>query len=254
MHYAATARMMAECVGSALAEDFADASIKEVLAAELPAANSQPFNAGEGKGWAEFKVTPAHRALALRVQGRAQDSRMSCDPSRGPWLRGGAAQGAAPGPASSGDLAKATGAMAEYAQASREQMDKEKKTDHLSFTLQERIREVGLDAFPGEALPTEEAMLRFEKLAKAPPAERAPGERGAACAAQAAAANGRRYLGSAECEDLQLNFMPPWSRVPDLGMVLPRGSAESRAKEVAAAKRAAMATTGVDFASYADFQ
>ena len=45
-HYVATARMMAECVGSALAEDFEDASIKEVLAAGLPAAGSKPFNAG----------------------------------------------------------------------------------------------------------------------------------------------------------------------------------------------------------------
>ena len=98
MHYVATARMMAECVGSALAEDFADASIKEVLAAGLPAANSQPFNAGEGKGWAEFKVTPAHRALALRVQGRAQDSRMSCEPPWVPWLRGGRCAGRCPGP------------------------------------------------------------------------------------------------------------------------------------------------------------
>ena len=62
---------------------------------------------------------------------------MSCDP---PWdplgFGGGVAQGDAPGPASSGDLTKAMGAMAEYVQASREQMDKEKKTDHLSFTLQ----------------------------------------------------------------------------------------------------------------------
>ena len=72
MHYAATARMMAECVGSALAEDFADASIKEALAAGLPASGSEPFSAGGGEGWAEFTVTPAHRALALRVQGRAQ--------------------------------------------------------------------------------------------------------------------------------------------------------------------------------------
>ena len=96
MHYVATARMMAECVGSALAEDFADASIKDVLAAGLPAANTQPFGAGDGKGWAEFKVTPAHRALALRVQGRAQDSCMSCAPPWGPWLRGGALRRAMP--------------------------------------------------------------------------------------------------------------------------------------------------------------
>ena len=48
---------------------------------------------------------------------------------------------------------------------------------------QERIKEVGLGVFPCEALPTEEAMLRFEKLAKASPAERAPDARGVACAA-----------------------------------------------------------------------
>ena len=94
-------------------------------------------------------------------------------------------------------------------------------------------------------------------------------------AAQAAAAKGRRYLGSAEGEYLQVHFKPPWSRAPDLDMarrgvpclpraftqkrprrfqVLPGGSAEDRAKAVAAAKRAAVSTDRVDFTSYADFQ
>lgn len=65
---------------------------------------------------------------------------------------------------------------------------------------QERIADVGLEAFPSEALPTEEAMLRFERLARA------------------AAVKGRLYVGSAEGEDLQAHFRPSWCRAPDLDM------------------------------------
>ena len=73
---------------------------------------------------------------------------------------------------------------------------------------QERIRERGLGLFPAEGLPTEEAMVRFERLAKT------------------AASKGRLYLGSAEGEDLQAHFKPPWCRSPELDMVgrrAPRG-------------------------------
>lgn len=185
MHYVATARMMAEVVGSVHPEDFGDASIKDALLAGLPASGTKPFDAG-GECWTGFTVTPAHRALALRVQGRAQARCLSCAllTSGGRGTR--VAQGSPPIPEGSDGLAKAVGAMAEYVQASREQMEKEKKCDHLSFTLQasrifrrlcggiprraqERVQEVGLgtDSFPPEALPTEEAMVRFERLSKA---------------------------------------------------------------------------------------
>ena len=43
MHYVATARMMAEVVGSVLPEDFGDATIKNALLAGLPASGSKPF-------------------------------------------------------------------------------------------------------------------------------------------------------------------------------------------------------------------
>ena len=49
-------------------------------------------------------------------------------------------------------------------------------------------------------------------------AERAPEAHGRLRAAQAAAAKGRRYLGSAEGEDLQVHFKPPWNRAPGLDM------------------------------------
>ena len=203
MHYVATARMMAECVGSALAEDFADASIKEALAAGLPASGTKPFSAGGGEGWAEFTVTPAHRALALRVQGRAQARAFLAIRRATPGV-GGALRRVMPrAPRAAGTSRRQ---WARWQNMCRRRASKWKRRRKAIICpsrsrpllsrwrdrirggarlrrAQERIKEVGLDVFPGEALPTEEAMLRFERLAKVSPAECAPGARGVACAA-----------------------------------------------------------------------
>jgi hypothetical protein len=62
-------------------------------------------------------------------------------------------------------------------------------------------RQVGLEWWPAESLPSEESMIRFEKLAKA------------------ATRQGRCWIGSADGEDLQKHFVPSWKRTPDIDMV-----------------------------------
>ena len=99
----------------------------------LPANGSKPFGAG-GEGCAELTVTPAHRALALRAQGRAQACGIPCTPPPGVRPKKGGTrvvQGVPLVPEGNADLAEDAGAMAEYAPASRGQMEKVRKCDHL---------------------------------------------------------------------------------------------------------------------------
>ena len=71
LHYVATARMMAEAIGSVLPEDFGDVSIRAALEERMPAPNSVPFPDAAAPEWKDFKVLPVHRGLAFRVQSQA---------------------------------------------------------------------------------------------------------------------------------------------------------------------------------------
>lgn len=53
------------------------------------------------------------------------------------------------------------------ASSAQAQLERNKATDTLSFSLPDRVVETGLDWFPAEGMPTEEAMIKFEKLSKA---------------------------------------------------------------------------------------
>ena len=47
-------------------------------------------------------------------------------------------------------------------------------------------------------------------------------------ASKAAHAQGRQYVGSAEGEDLQVNFRPSWTRTPKLDVLVGDGSLEEK--------------------------
>ena len=66
--YTGTARAMAELVNGVQTEDFADEFIRDTLRAGLKVGD-KPFHED---GWADFALTPAMIALALRCQKRCE--------------------------------------------------------------------------------------------------------------------------------------------------------------------------------------
>ena len=96
-----------------------------------------------------------------------------------------------------------------------------------------RLQEVGLNNFPSELLPTEEALIKFESLSKS------------------ARDKGRKFVGSSEGEDLQLHFRPTWTRTPSIDVLVGDGTLEDRIKGAFAARKARAEKERVDFAGYA---
>ena len=93
-----------------------------------------------------------------------------------------------------------------------------------------RLQEVGLNNFPSELLPTEEALIKFESLSKS------------------ARDKGRKFVGSSEGEDLQLHFRPTWTRTPSIDVLVGDGTLEDRIKGAFAARKARAEKERVDFA------
>ena len=193
--YVIVARALAELMGTAAPQDYADDHMRTMIL-DMIKPNAQPFSNDESGPHKELRLRPAHVSCALLVQATAKK------------------QFAAPA-SSGGGLADTSGlseVMAEYVKAQKAALDKDKKKGTLPYKLHERLEELGLKRVPEDAKPSEEALLKVESLAKV------------------ARTDGRKWLGSAEGEDLQANFRPSWSRVPSLETFAGSGCMEEKCR------------------------
>ena len=73
-------------------------------------------------------------------------------------------------------------------------------------------------------------------------------------ASEAAHAQGRQYVGSAEGEDLQVNFRPSWTRTPTIDVLVGDSSLEEKIRGVLDARKQRSQQDSVDYLSYANFR
>ena len=71
---------------------------------------------------------------------------------------------------------------------------------------------------------------------------------------EAAHAQGRQYVGSAEGEDLQVNFGPSWTRTPTIDVLVGDGSLEEKIRGALDARKQRSQQNRVDYLSYANFR
>jgi hypothetical protein len=126
--------------------------------------------------------------------------------------------------------------MQAYIEAQHAKEVKDESKNKLSFNLQTRLSEVGLDKLYDIARPSEEAMMKVEKMAKT------------------AVDAGRQWIGSTEGEDIQVSFRPSWSRTPKIEVGNPNGSFEDKMKSMLQAQKERSAADKATFMSYANFQ
>ncbi|CAK0804034.1 unnamed protein product [Prorocentrum cordatum] len=221
--YSSVAGVLADLVGSIHPSDYSDVVIRGMITEGLKPGDF-PFS-GEAfpESWKSLKFTPAQIVYALRVQGKcvAQVS----TPGSGSSGSCGALATAAP--SSNDALAEA---MRDFVKQASTQPKK-----GLSFSLADRIREVGLQDFPSEALPSEELAAKWE------------------AAGRAAADRGRAYVGGADGDDLQAAHRPQWSRTPEIDVVAPGGSWEDRMRASLEMRRARTQEDRVHFVGFATF-
>lgn len=212
--YGQMARMLAEQWGSTCMADFSDASAREQIL-NLIKPGAKPYEEEDDESWKKWVVTPAQQALALKFAKKAGEP-------------------AGPAPVD-GAGTVLTAAMQDYVKAQQDHLKEQKKKHVLSYDLNKRRSEVGLEKLSDDAFPSEEAMIKVELLAKA------------------ASDQGRMWAGSAEGEDLQLNFRPEWSRTPKLEFPIGDGSLEDRMKRILDTKKGRTMTEKVSFISFANF-
>ena len=218
--YASVARVMSEQMGSAAPSDFADPQMRTFIIEGIRA-NTTPFQDDpEGSEWKDVRLTPAHITAALKAQAQAAKSRGS-----GPTGSDGSNTGTSPE-----HLAKAIEALAKATQ----ERDQPKK-EYLSFNLKQRLDELGLGNLPKDMMPSEEAMIRLEKASKV------------------ARDQGRLYIGSAEGEDLQVSFRPPWTRTPKIDVTVGDGSFEEKLRSAVEAKKTRSLEDRTTFVGFATF-
>ena len=126
--------------------------------------------------------------------------------------------------------------MRAYVQMQQATLNSQKKKGTLSFDISDRVRQVGLEGFPKDDLPTEESLIKLEEAGKR------------------ATDKGRKYIGSSEGEDLQMNFRPAWTRTPQLDVIVGEGSFEEKMKSALNARKARSEQQKVDFLGFANFQ
>ena len=88
---------------------------------------------------------------------------------------------------------------------------------------------------PKDMLPSEEALIRLERAGKV------------------AREQGRLYIGSAEGEDLQVSFRPPWSRAPKIEVTVGEGSFEEKLRSAMEAKKARSLEDKTAYLGFATF-
>jgi hypothetical protein len=232
--YVGVARLLAEKWGS-MANNMYNDGDKEQVAA-LIKVGDLPF-ASEKSPWTGFTVTGAARSLALSfvdciIKIHAPASVASASTASAPGDISALVQNFIEAQRSGADLNK----VAELLQAQSDGVDK--KTAVLSFDLQDRLKAVGLNNLAEFAVPTEEAMIDVEKLAKT------------------ATRQSRPWIGSSEGEDLMMHFRPPWSRTPDLN-ILPAGERNDWRAQLRGAmddRRNRSTYDKINFVSWATFQ
>ena len=216
MFYAIVARTLAEVMGSGQPADYAEPHMRSLIVDGIKV-GAAPFDKGsEDVTWRSVRVQPAHVTLALRVQAKAVAQHA---PPSASAIPGGDA------------LAQV---MQQYVQTQQTELDKGRKKGTLSYDLKVRVKEVGLSGLPD--LPTEDAMIRLES------------------ASMAAHAQGRQYVGSAEGEDLQVNFRPSWTRTPKIDVLVGDGSLEEKIRGALDARKQRSQQDKIDYLSYANFQ
>ncbi|CAK0883140.1 unnamed protein product, partial [Prorocentrum cordatum] len=192
-----------------------------MIKASIPV-NSTPYASEDGEKWRAWKIVPAQVVFALKIQGKR-------------------AQLAAPAPSAPVQVVHAPNEFTGMAEAVKQfaelqsQVLQKGKPKRLSFKLQDRKLELGLQNFSTDTLPSEEVLAKFEAAAKV------------------AHDKGRTWIGSAEGEDLRDHHRPAWSRTPAIDAVVGDGSYEDRVKQSAAAKRSGAWVKKVDYIGFATF-
>ncbi|CAK0793344.1 unnamed protein product, partial [Prorocentrum cordatum] len=184
--YTSVAAALANLVGSTHPSDYSDVVIRGMITQGIKP-NDFPFGAEDfPEAWKLLKFSPAQIVYALRVQGKCV-------------AQAGTAGSSGAGPSSS-DVAPAATTSDAFAEVMRDfvkQAGSQPKKG-LSFSLTDRIREVGLHEFPPEALPSEELAGKWE------------------AAGRAASDRDRHFVGSADGDNLQAAHRPQWSRTPEI--------------------------------------
>ena len=218
--YISTARLLAESIGTVCPSDLEDEHMRQMIISNIKA-NEIPYASEQNGPWKDWKVSPAQVTFALRVQGKCQKQAGGCGP--------GEAQGADPA------LSSVTGALKELAEAQTAVLNKGKPKG-LSFNLKERVKELGLQDLPKDALPSEEVLERFEAAGKI------------------ARDKGRLWVGSTEGEDLHVHHRPKWSRAPVVDAVVgAEGSFEDRVKQALEVSKKRTMADKIDYPGFASF-
>ncbi|CAK0874454.1 unnamed protein product [Prorocentrum cordatum] len=218
-YYVAVSRLLAEAVGSISPSDFEDPHMRDMIKGSM-AINDVPYASEPDEKWKTWKVVPAQIAFALRVQAKC-------------------AQAALPAPTAT--FQPATESMTGMAEAVKQfaelqsQALQKGKPKGLSFKLQDRLVETGMQDFARGTLPSEEVLAKFEASGKI------------------ARDKGRHWVGSAEGEDLREHHRPQWSRTPVVDAIIGGGSYEDRVKQSAAVKRSGAWVGKIDYISFATF-
>ncbi|CAK0792765.1 unnamed protein product, partial [Prorocentrum cordatum] len=220
-HYVSVARLLAETGGSIAPADFEDPHMRDMIKASIPV-HATPYATEQDDPWKSWKVSPAQIVLALKVQG-ARAKKASPGPSVPPEVAH-----------NNKELSGMAEAVKQFAELQSQALQKGKPKG-LSFKLQDRKLELGMQHFAKDALPSEEVLAKFEAAGKI------------------AHDKGRPWVGSAEGEDLRDHHRPTWSRTPMIDAVVGDGSYEERVKQSAAAKRNMAWMDKVDYAGFATF-
>ncbi|CAK0899346.1 unnamed protein product [Prorocentrum cordatum] len=150
-YYVSVARLLAETIGSTSLSDFEDPHMREMIKAAI-VVNDLPYAAEQDPAWKAWKVSPAQVVFALKVQTKCAQA---APPARSAPEAG----------AGSSDVAGMAEAVKQLAELQTQALQKGKPKG-LSFKLQDRIVEVGLQNFDKGTLPSEEILAKFEAGAK----------------------------------------------------------------------------------------
>ncbi|CAK0869431.1 unnamed protein product [Prorocentrum cordatum] len=210
--YLSVGRLVAEKMSSISPKDLGEACIRDLLAATVKPGEKPYTGESEPAVFKAWAAEPSQLAFAYRLQRKC----------------------AATVPQEATPESKLATAMTAYleAQAASEKVKLSAKA--LSFKLSDRVKELGMDQFPQDVLPSEESLAVFE------------------AAGRVAREKGRLYVGSAEGEDIQRNFRPAWSRIPRIDVPVGDGYVAERQRQMAELRRV-RAASELDYPGHATF-
>ncbi|CAK0911428.1 unnamed protein product [Prorocentrum cordatum] len=151
-HYVSVARLLAETGGSIAPAGFEDPRMRDMIKASIPV-HATPYATEQDDPWKSWKVSPAQIVLALKVQG-ARAKKASPGPSVPPEVAH-----------NNKELSGMAEAVKQFAELQSQALQKGKPKG-LSFKLQDRKLELGMQHFAKDALPSEEVLAKFEAAGK----------------------------------------------------------------------------------------